>query len=245
MQWVDLSKGLSTSTNLLMTNFLIMVFTNQSFAELSSKLPNKDYISYVYNNLKDLYEAGELAKNFQNLLLYTERTIKYDCEKFYLNLDYPYFNLLLEKYKLNNETDNFYFTLYFFCEISHVMNFKNYKTVYLQYFNLIDNVMQKMVNGEYLDIFEFIIYDDIAGIEVLYFIVYTYLLDLMNINIQNIFENILDEINTKIDILGIIFLVAYAHLIISIYFTFTRNIDNECRTFIQMKKIFRICNINE
>ena len=125
------------------------------------------------------------------------------------------------------------------------MNFKNYKTVYLQYFNLIDNVMQKMVNGEYLDIFEFIIYDDIAGIEVLYFIVYTYLLDLMNINIQNIFENILDEINTKIDILGIIFLVAYAHLIISIYFTFTRNIDNECRTFIQMKKIFRICNVNE
>ena len=67
----------------------------------------------------------------------------------------------------------------------------------------------------------------------------------MNINIQNIFENILKEINNKIDILGLIFLIAYVHLILSIYFTFTRNIDNECITFLRMKKIFRICNINE
>ena len=49
LRWVDLSKGLSTSTNLLMTNFLIMVFTNQSFTEISSKFPNKDYISYKKN----------------------------------------------------------------------------------------------------------------------------------------------------------------------------------------------------
>ena len=245
LKWIDLNNELCESTNILVGNFLIMIFTNQTFSEISSILPHKDFTSYIYSKLNNLYKAGGFVNNIQDLLKYKENNIDYDCKTFYLNLDYPYFNSLLEKYKLNNETDNFYFTLYFFCEISHVMNFKNYKTVYLQYFNLIDNVMQKMVNGEYLDIFEFIIYDDIAGIEVLYFIVYTYLLDLMNINIQNIFENILDEINNKIDILGIIFLVAYAHLIISIYFTFTRNIDNECRTFIQMKKIFRICNINE
>ena len=67
----------------------------------------------------------------------------------------------------------------------------------------------------------------------------------MNINIQNIFEDILNEINNKINILGIIFLIAYAHLLLSIYFSFTRNVDKDCKTFIQMKKIFRICNINE
>ena len=125
------------------------------------------------------------------------------------------------------------------------MAFKNYKTIYMQYFNLIDNLMQNFDNGDYYDIFEFIILRDLTGIEVLYFITYTYLLDLMGINIQYIFEDILKEINNKIDILGIIFLIAYFHLIISIYFTFTRYIDNDCRTFIQMKKIFRICNINE
>ena len=152
---------------------------------------------------------------------------------------------MAEKYKLNNETDNFYYTLHYFCESSNVMAFKNYKTVYMQYFNLIDNLMQNFANGDYYYIFDFIILRDLTGIEVLYFITYTYLLDLMGINIQYIFEDILKEINNKIDILGIIFLIAYFHLIISIYFSFTRNIDNDCRTFIQMKKIFRICNIND
>ena len=222
-----------------------MIFTNQTFSEISSKFPQKDFTSYIYNKLNNLYEAEGYVKNIQNLLKYPENKIDYDCETFYLNLDYPYFNLLLEKYKLNNETDNFYYTLKFFCQTSNVMAFKNYKTVYMQYFNLIDNSMQNMVNGDYYDIFDFIIYEDLTGIEILYFVTYTYLLDLMNINIEYIFENILKEINNKIDILGIIFLIAYVHLILSVYFTFTRNIDHDCKTFIQMKKIFRICNINE
>ena len=125
------------------------------------------------------------------------------------------------------------------------MAFKNYKSVYMQYFNLIDNVMQNMVNGDYGEMILFIVYSDLVSIEILYFITYTYLLDLMNINIQNIFEDILAQINNKIDILGIIFVIAFIHLISSIYFSFTRNVDNECRTFVQMKKIFRVCNINE
>ena len=133
----------------------------------------------------------------------------------------------------------------FFCELSNVMAFKNYKSVYMQYFNLIDNVMQNMVNGDYGEMILFIVYSDLVSIEILYFITYTYLLDLMNINIQNIFEDILAQINNKIDILGIIFVIAFIHLISSIYFSFTRNVDNECRTFVQMKKIFRVCNINE
>ena len=245
LRWIDLSKGLSTSTNFLMTNFLIMVFTNQSFAELSSKLPNKDYISYVYNNLKDLYEAGELAKNFQSLLLYTEKNIKYDCEKFYLNLDYPYFNLLLSKYKLNNDTDRFYFTLSFFCQMTSIMSLKNYKTIYMKLFNPILNINQNFKKGNYTEIINFIAYNNFAGIEIIFFIVYVYLLDILNSNIQIILGNILNEINNKIDILGIMFIIGFLHLIFSIFFTFTRNINNDCKNFIQMKKIFKVCNIND
>ena len=245
LNWIDLTNGLSASTNLIMSYFLIMVYSNQTFSEISSQLPYKDFTAYIYDALVNLYEAGGYVNNIQDLLKYTENNIEYDCKTFYSNLDYPYFNLLLEKYKLNNETENFYFTLYFFCEISHVMVFKNYKSIYMQFFNLIDNVMQNMVNSDYVEILLFIVYNDLAGIEIFYFITYTYLLDLMNINIQNIFEDILKEINNKIDILGVIFLIAFVHLILSVYFSFTRNIDNECRTFIQMKKIFRVCNINE
>ena len=245
LKWINLTNELSASTNLLMSSFLIMIYINQSFSEISSNLPNKDFTSYIYDNLNNLYEAGGYVDNIIDLLKYTEKNIEYDCQTFYSNLDYPYFNLLLEKYKLSNETENIYFTLYFFCELSNVMAFKNYKSVYMQYFNLIDNVMQNMVNGDYGEMILFIVYSDLVSIEILYFITYTYLLDLMNINIQNIFEDILAQINNKIDILGIIFVIAFIHLISSIYFSFTRNVDNECRTFVQMKKIFRVCNINE
>ena len=245
LNWINLTDDLCETTNFLMFNFLIMIYTNQTFSEISSQLPQKDFTSYIYDKFNKLYEASGFANNIQDLLKYTEDNINYDCKEFYLNLDFPYFNLLAERYKINNETGNFYFTLYYFCNKSNVMAFKNYKSVYMLYFNLIDNLMQNLVNGDYYDIFEFIVYEDMPKIEILYFITYTYLLDLMSINIQYLFENILKEKNNKIDILGIIFLIAYFHLIISVYFSFTRNIDNDCRTFIQMVKIFRVCNINE
>ena len=91
LNWIEISKELSDSTNILMSNFLIMIFTNQTFSEISSKLPQKDFTSYIYDKLNNLYEAEGFVKN--NL----ENKIDYDCETFYLNLDYPYFNSLLEK----------------------------------------------------------------------------------------------------------------------------------------------------
>ena len=121
LNWADHSKGLSESTNLLMTNFLIMIYTNQTFQEISLQLPNKDFTSYVYDKLNHLYEAGGLANNIKDLLLFTENNIEYECFDFYLNLNYSYFNLLLEKYREKNLTENFYFTLYFFCEISKML----------------------------------------------------------------------------------------------------------------------------
>ena len=246
LQWVNLTLGISGSTNLLMTNFLIMLFTNQTFSEVSSQLPNKDFTSYIYDKLKDLYEAGGLSNNFQDLLSNTEHTIEYDCDKFYLNLDYPYYNLLLSKYKSNDSTlISFYFTLSFFCHISKVMTFKNYKTVYMQLYNPIENIMQSFKCKEYSEIIKFIENNNIAGIQIIFFIAYVYLLDLMNTNIQNVLSTILNEINNKIDILGIIFIIAFLHLITSIYFSFTRNINKDCRNFIHMKKIFKVCNINE
>ena len=125
------------------------------------------------------------------------------------------------------------------------MTFNNYKTVYMQLYNPIENIMQSFKCKEYSEIIKFLENNNIVGIQIIFFIAYVYLLDLMNTNIQNVLSTILKEINEKIDILGIIFIIAFLHLITSIYFSFTRNINKDCRNFIHMKKIFKVCNINE
>ena len=245
LSWVELTKGLSASTNLLMTNFLMMTYTNQTFTELSSKLPQKDFSSFIYDKLTDLYKAGGLLDNVQSLFEFSEKNIEYDCNKFYLNLNYPYFNLLLDKYKSINSTTQLYFTLSFFCQTSNVMEYKNYKAVYMQLFNPIINIMQIFKSSEYSEIMEFIVENNIAGLEVFFFVTYVYLLDIMNQNVIKVLGAILDEMKSKIQILGIIFLIAFIHLITSIYLVFTRNINKDCNIFIQMKKIFKVYNNNE
>ena len=105
--------------------------------------------------------------------------------------------------------------------------------------------MQNFKEEEYFEILLFIIKNDLGGTQILFFITYVFLLDFLNTNIQNIFHEILKQIINKINILGIIFCISFIYLVMSIYFAFFRNINNEYRTFIQMKKIFRVCNISE
>ena len=83
------------------------------------------------------------------------------------------------------------------------------------------------------------------GLEIFFFITYVHLLDIMNTNIKSVYNSITNEINNKIDILGIIFLISIVYLVCCIYFAFSRNMNNDCHNFIQMKKIFKVCNINE
>ena len=245
MNWISLSKGLSGSTNLLITNFLLMIYTNQTLSEISYQLPSNDFNLYLYTNLEDLYKAGGYLDNIKDLFLNTDEMIKYNCDEFYLNLNYPFFNLLLSKYKSNNDTTRFYFTLAFFCRISNIMEFNNYKTIYMQLFNPVENIMINFESGNYSYIVHYIEMNNIAGFEIYFFINYVYLLDLLNTNIQNALNVIIQEIKNKIDIFGIIFLISFFYLIFNVYFSFIRNIDNDCQNFIQMKKIFKVCNINE
>ena len=243
--WANLSRELSKSTNYLMTNFLIMIYTNQTFSELSSNLYTKDFTSYIYYKLKDLYKAGGYISNIQDLVLFSEKTINYDCEKFYENLKDPFFLKLFSIYESKNETFKFNYTLQFFCSGSNVLSFKNYKTTYLQLFNPVENIMQNFKNEKYDDIFNFIEENNMPGLEIFFFITYVHLLDIMNTNIKSVYNSITNEINNKIDILGIIFLISIVYLVCCIYFAFSRNMNNDCHNFIQMKKIFKVCNINE
>ena len=70
LNWIDLTKELTDSTNIFMSDFLIMIFTNQTFSEISSKLPQKDFTSYIYDKLNHLYEAEGYVNNIKGVLKY-------------------------------------------------------------------------------------------------------------------------------------------------------------------------------
>ena len=244
-KWLLNTRELSKSTNDLMANFLIMAYTNQTFFEVSSHLETKDFTSYIYSKLSDLYEAGGYINEIQNYILYNENTIKYNCVEFYQNIENEIFSQLLKKYNKMGLETQFYITLIVFCETSNIMSFKNYKTAYMQLFSPIENIMQTFKTGEYSDIVKFIEENNYAAIEIFYFITYIYLLDLMNENIKHAYISLVDNLKKHIDYMGIIFLVAFVQLIISVFLIFHRNMDKDCQSFIQMRKIFKICNINE
>ena len=243
--WLRLSRELSKSTNDLMANFLIMIYTNQSFPEVSSHLDNKDFTAHMYNKLTDLYEAGGLLQEIQGLIEITESSIKYNCKDFYEQMENAFFKLVLKNYADKNDTERFYFTLEAFCESSNLLTYQNYKTAYLQLFNPVENVMQKFRKGNYSEILSFIENNNVADVQIYFFIAYVYLLELMNTNIKDVYLLLVKEINNKIDIMGVIFLIATVHLICSIYFIFSRNLEKDYQNFIQMRKIFKVCNINE
>ncbi len=58
-----------------MTNFLAMMFTNQTFPEISSHLPSNDLTSYLYYILSDFYTADGHSNNIKDFSLFTEDNI--------------------------------------------------------------------------------------------------------------------------------------------------------------------------
>ena len=243
--WLYLSRELAKSTNDIMVNFLLMVYTNQTFTEVSSNLPTKDFTSHIYEKFTNLYKAGGFFAEIEHFIVNTEDSIKYDCKEFYQNLDNDFFVKLIDKYNSLNDTFRLNNTLETFCYISNVMTFKNYKTSYMQLFNPIERIMQQFKSGEYSEIFEFVEENNITKVIILFFITYIYLIDLMNENIRNIYTLLIEEISRNINIMGIIYLIAFIHLVTSVFFIFSRNMDKDCQAFIQMRKIFKVCNINE
>ena len=153
--------------------------------------------------------------------------------------------LLVERYDKLGLKTQLYFTLEFFCGISNIMSFNNYKTAYMLLFNPIESIMQVYKDGNYSEIIQFIEENNLAKIEIFFFITYIYLLDLMNENIENTYILLVEDLRNHIDYMGLIFLIAFIHLITSVFLIFHRNMDKDCQNFIQMRKIFKICNINE
>ena len=245
MSWLNPSNELVRSTNDLMANFLIMIYTNQSFKEVSAHLNTHDYTFYLYEKLAGLYNASGYVNEIKDYILYNENLINYDCKEFYQNLNNSIFTKLTDRYKVLNETNKFHFTLETFCYLSHITIFNNYKAAYMQFFNYVQNLMEDFICGEYTDIFNFVNNNNIAQIEIFFFIIYAYLVEMLNDNIQHIYIYIFNEIDNNLNIMGIIFLIGFIYLLSTVFFLFIRNLEKDCQSFIQMRKIFKICNLNK
>ena len=242
-EWDIMCEGVIKTSNQLMTSFLIMIFTNQTINELSNRFENKDFLFYIYNKLTKLYNTGKYLEEMSDLLITTEKSIKYDCTDFFKNLNNDVFKEL-HKYFEKRE-DEFYLTIGFFCYSSNIMTFKNYKTIYLQLFNKVKNVIEKFSNKNYSDIIQFFNKNQIVEIETIFLIVYYYLLSLMFENTQHSIRSLMKIEKNNIKTSGIIYISMIILLIINVIFIYVRNVNKDTKRFIHIRKVFKICNINE
>ena len=242
-KWYYLCDDVILANNQLTSNLLIMIFKNETLEELNVLYQTKDFISLIYSKLEKLYETRQYLVSISKYLTTTEITMDYDCLEFYQNLDNPVFIKVKDNFK--NESEKFLFTMFYFCNITNIMVFKNYKTIYLQLFNRIQIIMENFNNFNYSEIIEFIDKYEIPKIEIIYLITYAYLLIIMYQNIYNSILIILEIIGKNIIITFLVFFAILIFLAIIIYFVYVRNVNKDTNQFISMRKVFKLCNISE
>ena len=242
-EWIPLANGPSLDTSKLMTNLLTMIYNNQTLGEISLSFKTKDYISYIYTRLTNLYQADKYKDIILSINHFGEKNLNYDCNDFYNNLNNEFFSNLLNKFideqaELNN-------TINSFCKISKAMDFEDYKAIHLQLFSLVKLSMINFKNYEYNDIIEFIDKYEIYKVELMYLLTYSFWLDFLNQNVQQSMIIMTNKMKDDINVSLIIILLLVIILIFLTFFIYIRNVKNDCKNFIHIRKLFRVYNSNE
>ena len=202
------------------------------------------YISYIYSKLTNLYQADKYQNIIISITKFGENhNLNYDCSEFYNNLNNKLFSSLLNKFK--DEQEELNNTINSFCRMSKSMDFKNYKTVYLQLFSLIKLSMINFNNFEYNDIIEFIDKYEIYKIEIMYLLTYAYWLDFLNQNIELSMMTMTNKMKADVHISLFIVLLLVIILASLTFFIYIRNVKKDCNNFIHIIKLFRVYNSNE
>ena len=241
--WIPLVSEVSTETNKLMLNFLLMVYNNQTLDEISEPYKPNDYMSYIYTKLTHLYESDKYKEYISKIFEMKETDMAYDCTKFYNNLDHVLFLKLLDKFY--DKQDKLNSSIFSFCEMTKVMEFKNYKSIYLQFYNLIIVSMENFENNKYTKIIDFIEYYEIYKIEIMYFLTYIYLLDILNENVQKCMLSMAYKLEKNIKITGLILIILLIFFSFIVSCIYIRNMNKDCKNLILIKKVFRVCNMHE
>jgi hypothetical protein len=239
--WIKLSEDINISTNQLMNNLLIMIYDNQTLDDISQSIQTKDYISYIFVKLGQLYDAGALFNQLTFLNpVFNNDNINYNCWNYYKTLQDDLFDKIKNKYI--NKQDNLYITMYIFCEWSKAMVFKNYKSIYLQLYNNMEIIMENFDNLTYQKIVYFFNEYVLIKIEIIFLITYIYLMEIMNKNTRHFIIEILNIMMSNVNLTSIIFFLLLFILIIIILVIYIRNVNNDCKKFIQIRKVFKVYN---
>ena len=241
--WVLQSEKVCSVTYRLMTSLYIMMFNNHTLDDISKDYQTEDFIASSYNEVYNLYDNGKYLNSVSDIIVFNVYNIVFECYNFYEKLDNSIFDKL--KNKFSNQLLQLLFTMNFFCEWSNVMKFKNYKTIYLQMFNRVKILMEDFKNSKYSDVVKFIFNKEIVKIEIMFLITYVYLFDIMYTNIQSCIKTMMTKIGENIIMAEAFYISILVVLVISIVFIFIRNVNKDSKKLIKIRKVFKLCNINE
>jgi hypothetical protein len=242
-EWNVICRDVNFATNQMMDYYLLMIYSNKTLKEISIENESEDFVNLIYSQLTPLYKLEKYTYYLNNLLKTTENNMFYDCSDFYENIDNDFLRQL--KKKFIEEEDKLIYTMWFFCDLSNALVFHNFKTIYLQLFNQVTTDMQNFNNNNYNQIIKFIEEKEIVKNEIMYLIIYIYVMDIMHQNVKSSIIGIFEQTNFNIIVTNSIFLALLIISIFIIYIVFIQNINNDSIKFIHIRKIFKICNLNE
>ena len=225
-------------TDLLLSNHLNCIYENLTIEEISKDFKPKNLISYIFGELTNLYKIGKIGKtkDFEGGI----ETID-NCTSFYNNLKNDIFIKI--KAQFIGEEDKLLNTMMFFCEWSNILLIKNYNNIYLQLFSLVEKGLDNNKNNtNYADIIHYINKKDNIKIDIMYLTIYVYLIDIMISNIKKMNQLMVNKTKYYIIITNIIEYPLIISLIFIVFFVYVRNIDSDCKKFIHIRKIFKVCN---
>ena len=237
-EWKLINERVLSITNILLNNYLLMVYDNKTIEEISMDYDSDDFISLIFTEITPLYSLNKYNKYLNNMINISA-TKSILCEDFYKSVNSELYIALMKKF--NDDTYKFNLTMQFFCFCYNHFLLNNY---HLQLFSLVRKGMESFKNFYYSDIIEYIKEIDVIKIDFMYITLYIYILDQTLQTIKHIFLSMMDEFGKKIIITNIIVYPLLFALIFISFFLYIRNINNDCKKFIHIRKIFKVCNTN-
>jgi hypothetical protein len=238
-EWEIVNERVLNVTNILLNNYLSMIYNNQTIDEISIDYQSDNYISFIFNELTPLYTNEKYNKYLNNIFNSTSID-SINCNYFYDDLDNEIFRNL--RYLFIEESYRFNYTFSYFCLWFNTFMFDNYKIIYLELFSVLQKAMESFNNRNYSNIIEYINQKDILKIDIMYMTLYIYILDNTLNNIKNAVLLMIKKIGKR---MIITYTISYPLLFASIFvifFVYVRNINNDCNKFINIRKIFKVCN---
>ena len=242
MEWKSINDNAIITTNKLISSYLLMIYDNQTLEEISKEYESNNFISYIFTELTPLYNLGKYNKYINNNNYLSAIESSENCWDIYISLNIDIFNKLFDKFM--KEKDQFQQTMTFLCEMSFIMTFNNYKAIFLQLFSLVQKGIENFNNIKYSDIITSIKKKEILEISLIYMSMHKYLIDYIILINKNIILMTIKEIGNKLIITNIIVYPIIFILIFISFFVYVKNVNNNCKKIIHIKKIFKICNLN-